>query len=121
VGMAERRSAAEWARVVRRWRRSGSSTAEFAAAEGVKPSTLSWWAWKLGLSERRQTTPDSNRPRDAKALQLVPVQVVTTTPVVAPEAAVEIAIGTRVVRVRSGFDRETFAAVLEVLAEGDEC
>jgi hypothetical protein len=73
------------------------------------------------LSERRQTKPSSNRPTDANALQLVPVQVVTTTPVVAPEAAVEIAIGTRVVRVRSGFDRETLAAVLEILAEGDEC
>lgn len=42
-----RRSRAEWAEVVRRWRSSGLSRAEFAARLGVEPATLTWWSWRL--------------------------------------------------------------------------
>ena len=38
----------EWAARVRRWEKSGLSVGEFAKTEGVKPSTLAWWRWKLG-------------------------------------------------------------------------
>jgi len=107
--------------VVKRWRRSGSSTAEFAAAEGIKPSTLSWWAWKLGLSERGRSEPRRSRRSDTQALQLLPVQIVSTPPATAPETAIEIATGGRIVRVRRGFDRDSLATVLELLAESDEC
>ena len=106
--------------MVKRWRRSGSSTAEFAAAEGVKASTLSWWAWKLGLSAR-PTKTSRDRSSDVQALQLVPVQIVSTPPAAVAETAIEIARGRCVVRVRRGFDREALATVLELLAEDDEC
>ena len=107
--------------MVKRWRRSGSSTAEFAAAEGIKASTLSWWAWKLRLSERQPPEPRRSRGADLQALRLVPVQVVTPAPVAAAETAIEIATGSRIVRIRRGFDREVLATVLELLTEDDEC
>lgn len=39
----ERRSAAEWGRIVQEQRRSGMSVAAFAAAEGLNRHTLQWW------------------------------------------------------------------------------
>ena len=44
------------------WRRSGLTAREYASERGLKASTLSWWAWKLG--------------RSAAELELVPVRVV---------------------------------------------
>ena len=52
---SSRRSAAEWADEVRAWQRSGQTAASYAVGRGFKPSTLSWWAWKLardGVVER---------------------------------------------------------------------
>ena len=59
---AVRRSAAEWAREVPAWRRSGLTCREYAAAHGLKATTLSWWSWKLGSSTQE--------------LELVPVEIV---------------------------------------------
>lgn len=44
----KRRSREEWVAAVGRWRSSGQSSKQFASRLGVKPSTLSWWAWELG-------------------------------------------------------------------------
>lgn len=47
------------------WRRSGLTAREYASEQGLKASTLTWWAWKLG------------RSADVAAkLELVPVHVV---------------------------------------------
>ncbi len=43
-----RESRVVWARRVARWAKSGLSREEFAAREGVKATTLSWWRWYLG-------------------------------------------------------------------------
>ena len=42
-----RRSAAQWAILVRAWERSRGSAAAFAADHGVSPATLTWWRWRL--------------------------------------------------------------------------
>lgn len=42
-----RESRAKWARRVARWAKSGLSCEQFAACEGVKATTLSWWRWYL--------------------------------------------------------------------------
>lgn len=50
-----RRSAAEWADVVRAWRRSGETAATYARGRNFKSATLSGWTWKLtrdGVVER---------------------------------------------------------------------
>ena len=42
-----RRSAAQWAILVRAWERSGVSATDFAADHEVSPATLTWWRWRL--------------------------------------------------------------------------
>ncbi len=37
----------EWARRVRRWRRSGLTARDFADSIGVNRNTLTYWAWRL--------------------------------------------------------------------------
>ena len=46
VGRAKRprRSAAEWATIVARWKRSGKSSREYAVAHGLQAATLLWWS-----------------------------------------------------------------------------
>lgn len=36
-----------WARLVRRWRRSGRTARQFAESAGVNAGTLAYWAWRL--------------------------------------------------------------------------
>jgi hypothetical protein len=62
-----RQTAAEWAREVAAWRRSGLTAAAFASRRRLKASTLTWWAWKL----RRDADPQEGRE-----LALVAVEVV---------------------------------------------
>lgn len=40
--------AATWKRRVASWRASGASADAYAARHGFLPTTLKWWAWKLG-------------------------------------------------------------------------
>jgi hypothetical protein len=51
--------------LVNAWKKSGQSTADFAAACGVLPGTLAWWRWKLG----------SRSPAPAEDLRLVAVEI----------------------------------------------
>jgi hypothetical protein len=69
VGIVVRRTHREWARLVRKWQRSGQSARAFGAAHGVNPRTLTWWKWRLG-SDSDGVHPPAGPPR------LVPVDVV---------------------------------------------
>ena len=40
-------SSEEWSKRVRAWRRSGQTTAAFAASIGVNANTLAWWGSRL--------------------------------------------------------------------------
>lgn len=57
-----RRSRAEWAALVGRWRRSGLTAAEFAERYDFSAHSLRWWSWKLA-SEGEQ------------AVEFVPIEV----------------------------------------------
>lgn len=46
----QKRSAVEWQAVVEQWRGSGLTRSAFSVKHGVHPTTLSWWAWRLGSS-----------------------------------------------------------------------
>lgn len=64
-----RRSAAAWSELIREWRKSGASARDFATAHGVKPRSLTWWAWHL-----RSTRAKAERAE--KATRLIPVRIV---------------------------------------------
>jgi hypothetical protein len=68
-----RRSSTDWARLVREWKRSGQTLAEFAGARGVAPASLTWWRWRL---KRGRSGADGGRStRRAPKVGLVRVEV----------------------------------------------
>jgi|GEM_PF-1299264 hypothetical protein len=69
IGIVVRRTHCEWARLVRKWQRSGQSARAFGAAHRVNPRTLTWWKWRLG-SDSEGVGPPAGPPR------LVPVDVI---------------------------------------------
>lgn len=120
--MAERASRDQWRERVRRWRRSGKSADDFAAEIGVKPSTLTWWAWKVGETtksggSRRQK--GRRRKRSVRSSSAAPVSFValqSTEP--EPDVAVEVSLsnGHRL-RVGRGSDAAMVERVLGTLLE----
>lgn len=100
-----RSTRADWERRVRRWRRSGLKRDEFAALEGVKPTTLGWWAWAL---QRNAST--ALVKRDA-FVQVTAVEVPTTIVLERIEILLE---NGRVVRVPAVFDDAHLGRVLDV-------
>jgi transposase len=103
-----RTTAAEWAKRVERWQRSGLGAKEFAERERLDAGQLSWWKWRL---KTRAAAPPS---------ALLPVRVVARRdPAPAAEPAVspiEIALpsGARL-RVVQGVDEETLARVVRAV------
>jgi len=54
---AKKVRAAEWAKRVERWQRSGLSAAKFGVREGIAGAQLSWWKWLAHCSSPRVTIP----------------------------------------------------------------
>ena len=101
-----RSTRADWERRVRRWRRSGLKREEFAAQEGVKPTTLGWWAWAL---QRGVST--ALVKRDAF------VEVTAGEVPALVDERIEIVLENgRVVRVPAAFDDAHLGRVLDVAA-----
>ncbi|HZX70337.1 MAG TPA: IS66 family insertion sequence element accessory protein TnpB [Rhodanobacter sp.] len=73
--------AVQWAEHVRRWRSGGLTRAAYCAEHGVKAATLSYWAWRLGKTQRAVAAPAPMVPA------FVPVQVV---PAAKPPMLVEV-------------------------------
>lgn len=83
--MTRRRSAREWGRLVREWKQSGETAAQFAWKRGLSERTLVWWQWRLKQPDR----PASGRgraPQRGGAIQLVPVEI-EASPEPEPRAA----------------------------------
>ena len=108
----ERSSRAEWADRIRRLRRSGLTLREFAATEGVKASTLSYWKWRLS----RETKSRKPKKSTALALRTLPfVEVSQARAVVSAEPyELELPSGIRI-RVPRDFETESLTALLSVL------
>ncbi len=68
-GIVVRRTHREWARLVRKWQRSGKTARAFGDERGVNANTLTWWKWQLG----RSSGGDRDKP---PVPRLVPVEVV---------------------------------------------
>jgi hypothetical protein len=105
-----RRSAQEWARLVKEWRRSGLPGREFAALHDVGPGTLSWWRWRL------RGKAESSSPL---ALRLVPLQVEPAPSAMREGSCWElVTAGGHVLRVHGEIAGCDLAAVLAALKLG---
>lgn len=119
-----RANRAEWAKRVECWKDSGLSAKEYAAEIGVKPTTLSYWSWKLRSgtasvgsrgtgkparrgARRRRVVADSAAPR---FVELGPPQSV-----IAPPALDLVLRSGVVVRVAAGFDEATLTRVVRAV------
>lgn len=90
--------AATWARRVEEWRASGESAPTYARGRGFAPSTLRWWASRLG---RRETGF---------------VRVVTASR--DREEPITIEIRDARIVVPGHFDRAALAAIVDVVRAG---
>lgn len=85
------KTASEWQRLVRAWRRGGRTAAEFALEHDVSPRALAWWRTHLA----RAATPTEDRG-DSEPLALLPV-VVDSLPAPSHGARWEVALPSGVV------------------------
>lgn len=112
-----RRSAKEWQKLVRAWRRSGLPAAEFAARQGVKPQTLTWWRWQLG--EKRVRRPTRRKVAKRRGPRLVAVEVSGPASGAGSESMPtwELVMATgHTLRAYRGAERAELLAVAELLA-----
>jgi hypothetical protein len=70
-----------WAERVTRWEQSGQTAKVFAAQEGVRAQSLSWWKWKL-----RQGATGQSVAQRAQVVPLSFVRLEPTAPEESPEA-----------------------------------
>jgi hypothetical protein len=103
---------AKWAKRVARFERSGLSIRTFAAREGLKAGSLSFWKWKL--AQRKSPRPGTDCVAPLRFVEL------TTKAVRTPAAAgcFEVVLSSgRTVRVPGGFDAAELARQVGVLEE----
>jgi hypothetical protein len=94
----------KWAERVAAWRASGETAPAFCEGKDYAPSTLRFWASRLGSLQRREATPDIRIAR------------VTRAPAVAEvDSPIVVELGRARVGVRRGFDPDVLRAVIEVL------
>jgi len=117
MGKPKAKTRAIWEERIARWQQSKLSAEEFAPLEGVRPSSLKWWRWRLGGEARRAASPAKGR-----AMKAAFIEVSGAGP--APKAVAQTSLrfevvlrNGRVVRVPSGFSDGELARVLAV-AEG---
>lgn len=102
-----------WEPRVRRLRESDLTVKEFAAEIGVKPSTLTYWKWRLANEA-------SGGERKASKVRRTPRFVEVKADDVAPSTVrerIEIVVQSgAIIRVPEGFDAETLRQVMAALA-----
>lgn len=97
----------EWARRVARWQKSGLTATEFAAREGLKASTLTWWRAALRRAQARPSTEVDSAPTFVE-IEAVELAVPTCAPI-------EVALSNgRIVRVPATFDDAALQRVLQI-------
>jgi transposase-like protein len=121
-----------WEKVVRGWKASGQSVREYCRAQGLRESAFFFWRRRLELRNRASEgvgkqrpnvsplAPAALSPKKQSTLRrgtpsFLPVRVVEDTEVEAAHSVEIVLAHGRTVRVGSGFDRQTLAAVLAVL------
>jgi len=123
--------AAEWAKTIDDWERSGLSLPKFCQQRGIKRGTMSGWVYKPALKRaieevRRGKANRAERSVEAgsaPAPAFVPVRLremisgAAAEPIARPAIEVIVGAGRRVV-VGRGFDPETLRQVVAALEAG---
>jgi hypothetical protein len=104
------RAAEQWAKRVRRLEQSGLSVRRFAAREGLKAGSLSFWKWKLVQGQDRKGLVS------ARSVEFLELRAESERPTAAQPFEVELRSGRRV-RVGAGFDAAELARLVVVLEE----
>lgn len=99
-GMADRET---WAKRVASWRASGLTAAEYSVGRGFAPSTLRFWASRLG--------------RQRQVVRVVRAESAPIALQGAPLTEIELSVGGTRVQMRFALSREQVAGVLHVLAD----
>lgn len=100
-----------WRRAQRQWQSSGLSQIDFCRKRRISIWSFRWWNRRLG-------GPKKAKPRAKPALPtLLPVQVIES-PDPIQQVPLELEVnGGRIVRIRSGFDRQTLRALIAALED----
>jgi len=105
---------------VERWRDSGLTAKQFAAETGVKPSTLTYWKWKLRApgseAESAASGAATSMTSDGStAVSAAPKFVELDSDPSTAAVPLEIVVSRRLtLRVPTGFDEGTLVRVLRV-------
>lgn len=71
--MGHRRTAKEWAKLIRELERSGEAPSAFARSRGIRPGTLKWWRWRL-RSPSKTTALARRQPEPVRLVAVRPVE-----------------------------------------------
>jgi transposase len=112
---------ATWVKRIAEWRASGLTSPVFCKGRPFTPGGLRYWASVLGREERREAAASAIRlgrvlRRPAPAPEAAASPAARETPAAVPATDLMVECGAVRVAVRPGFDRATFAAVLDVIA-----
>src|SRR5512133_3745048 len=117
-----KRTRAEWAAEVNRWRESGQGCGQYARAHDLHPGTLSYWASRL----KKGSTPKAPKPTK-RSKRFVPVRLVDgadiesrKTPDAVGEFEVVLSNG-RTVRVTGAYQPEALSRLLLVVEGMKSC
>lgn len=102
-----------WTRRVKQWRGSGLTAREFAATIGVKPMTLSHWAWQLGRERRLRR---ARRRVPAAAADRATAGLIEVVGAGSGDGRFELELaGGRRLRIPGGFEASALERLLAVL------
>lgn len=120
-----RRKRADWIPEVHRWRASGQGADEYAAAHGLHPRTLAWWARQLEKGDKTEQPKVARREHPANFL---PVKITDSGVAGVPAPAhggggeVEVVLlNGRRVRVGSEFQLDALVRLLNAVEAGGQC
>lgn len=105
-------------RMVKSWRASGLTVAEFARQEGIDPWRLYWWRRKLEPAATRAAREDVRAESVATPAPFLPVRVSQTVAQPPSCATFEVVmVNGRTVRVPADFDASALRRLLGVVEE----
>jgi hypothetical protein len=117
---------AKWCERVKEWKASGQTAKAFAQGRDFKPSTLTYWAYRVrqiagcpvGPATREEAATGLATTSQVRMVRVRPTRMrrgAAAAGASTPSATMVIAIGAARVEVRSGFDRALLAQVVEAL------
>jgi len=121
-----RRKRADWIPEIQRWRASGQDAEAYAAAHGLHPRTLAWWARQLEGRGAKQGSL-AKRGLAKPSAKFLPARLSDSRATSAVEAVperheVEVVLRNgRRVRVGRDFQLEALARLLDTVEAGGSC